>query len=823
MRRTLAAVAASVAIVLGFSLVGSAPASAATPAPRPLVTGWLPYWNTAAGLASITGNADLFGDVSPFWYSARGKAPAVYVASQAGGISIPSVVAALHAKHIKVLPTITDGTGSHQMARQLSTSSGRAHVVSAIVSVVTSHGYDGIDLDWEGFAFNDGQSTWTTTRIYWIAFVKSLYAALHRKGKMLAITVPGGLGTSSDSTGYWVYAWSQIGPYLDRLRVMAYDYSVSHAGPIAPFSWVDKVAAHAVTQVPSTKVQIGIASYGRDWYTGVTGRCPNISSSAATSATFFSKMSWARQRHEFDARSAASYVSNLFVTAAATVPGISRVQVPVATWDATAKERTYSYKLGFSGRYQAPAATVTAVSGLLGGTTVVVASTAGIAVGDAVTGTGIGTGAHVTAVSGKTLTLGVANKGTVTGTLTTTSVSSTTATGTAATTSLVLAGSPRVWAGSTVTGAGVPASTTVTAVTVDSSSGTPVLSVTLSAPLTADVAGPVTFTTVRKVAAVGGYAGGTTIRALTTSGVVLGAVVTGAGIPAGTKVSAVSSHVITVATPLTGSVTGAVKATPVPTAATCTIARTGWYADASSAVAGATLVGKYHLRGIAEWTIGGEDTRQWAGLRTYGRSIAQASTVVSIAAPRTLYVGHRGTVSVHVTSRGAAVASTAVALLWRPSTSATWRRLGTAVTNAAGRAAFTTARATTTGYWRAVVSETWGRHPGNAISATPTVVRRATTAIALTATARVKRGNIARATAHVTSLGAVVAGVVVNFWWRPSTSAAWIVVGKATTDAKGNAVRAYKPTKTGYWRASVGGTTARLPFTTSAKVATTVV
>ena len=821
-RRTLATVAASVALVLGLSSVGSVPASAATPAPRPLVTGWLPYWNTAAGLASVTANADLFGDVSPFWYSARGKAPSVTIASQAGGISIPSVVSALHAKHVKVLPTITDGTGSHQMARQLSTSTGRARVVNAIVGVVVAHGYDGIDLDWEGFAFNDGQSTWTTTRVYWVAFVKSLYVALHRRGRMLAITVPGGLGTSSDSTGYWVYAWSQIGPYLDRLRVMAYDYSVSRPGPIAPFSWVDKVAAHAVTQVASTKVQIGIASYGRDWYTGVTGRCPNISLSSATSSAFFSKLSWAKARHEFDARGAASYVSNLFVSAAATVPGISRVQVPVATWDSTAKERTFSYQLGFSGRYQAPTATFAAAGGVAGETSVVVASSTGVAVGDAVSGTGVAAGAHVTAVSANVLTLSVPNAATVTGTLTVTGVSTVVATGAAGSSSLLLSGSPRVSVGSAVVGAGVAAGTVVTAVSVDTSSGSPVVSVTLSKPLTIDVAGAVTFTTVRALAAVGGVTGGTSIRAVSTSGVLVGAVLTGTGVPSGAKVTAVAPHAVTLATPLTGSVTGSVTATPVAVASSCTIARTGWYADASSAVAGATLVGKYHLRGIAEWTIGGEDTRQWSGLRTYARSVAQVPTTVALAAPRSLYTGRRGTVRVGVVSRGAPVANTTVVLLWRPATSATWVRKGTAVTNASGRLAFTTPPATATGYWRAVVGETWARYAGNAVSAAPTVVRRAPTTVGLKATSRIKRGSVARATAHVTSLGAVVARAVVTFFWRSSPTARWAVVGTAVTDAAGNAVRGYKPKKSGYWRAVVSGTWARLPVATTAKVVTVV-
>ena len=43
---------------------------------------------------------------------------------------------------------------------------------------------------------------------------------------------------------------------------MTYDYSVS-GYPIAPYYWVENVIQYAVTQVPSGKIQVGVASYGR--------------------------------------------------------------------------------------------------------------------------------------------------------------------------------------------------------------------------------------------------------------------------------------------------------------------------------------------------------------------------------------------------------------------------------------------------------------------------------------------------------------------------------------------------------------------------------
>ena len=43
----------------GLGLVEPDAAQAATPAPRPIVTGWIPYWDTADGVDAVVANADL--------------------------------------------------------------------------------------------------------------------------------------------------------------------------------------------------------------------------------------------------------------------------------------------------------------------------------------------------------------------------------------------------------------------------------------------------------------------------------------------------------------------------------------------------------------------------------------------------------------------------------------------------------------------------------------------------------------------------------------------------------------------------------------------
>ena len=98
---------------------------------------------------------------------------------------------------------------------------------------------------------------------------------------------------------------------------MTYDYSTSKAGPISPFAWVAKVAAFAVTQVPSGKIQIGVPNYGRDWvtavaYTGVTGSLPDDRARRLEphpGRHLRDTLSYATARHMITSSGAASYIA----------------------------------------------------------------------------------------------------------------------------------------------------------------------------------------------------------------------------------------------------------------------------------------------------------------------------------------------------------------------------------------------------------------------------------------------------------------------------------------------------------------------------------
>ena len=285
-------------------------ASAADKPPRKVITGWLPYYSvrtimplvrklptaqpTVAGKPAVCDatqygtvenqaietsylftNKDLMKEVMPFWFSI--KSPTVirndYVT---GNPSWPmaDTVCLIRRAGLQVIPTMTDGTEKLVLSGYLGNAATRTTIVKTIVDLVLTNDFDGIDLDYEGFAFVDGNTTWTKTAPRWVAFIKELSVAMRSHNKLLSISTPYVYDPKEKQKGYFVYAWADIANYIDRLRIMTYDYSVAKPGPIGPISWTEKTLKYAISIMSPSKVYIGLPGYGRDWITSVNGKCP---------------------------------------------------------------------------------------------------------------------------------------------------------------------------------------------------------------------------------------------------------------------------------------------------------------------------------------------------------------------------------------------------------------------------------------------------------------------------------------------------------------------------------------------------------------------
>jgi hypothetical protein len=284
------------ALILFSSLLVVPSAQANENIPRKILTGWIPYYSMKTSLPAALNNTDLIKEVMPFWYtlkySAQTKKSGILDLYAPANPSIPMAVplAAMRSANLQIIPTITDGTEKGVLAGLLKAPASRKQVVDTIMNLVRTNNFDGVDIDFEGFAFVDPNTTWKATAPSWVAFIKELSVALRAENKILSIATPYVLDPAGKQKGYFVYAWAEIASDIDKLRIMTYDYSVAKVGPIGPLAWTERTVQYAISIMPASKVFVGVPGYGRSWITAVNGVCPsNVSKSVkvgAKAATF---------------------------------------------------------------------------------------------------------------------------------------------------------------------------------------------------------------------------------------------------------------------------------------------------------------------------------------------------------------------------------------------------------------------------------------------------------------------------------------------------------------------------------------------------------
>ncbi len=270
-------------------------------------------------------NADLVGTASPFWYSVSGDSTVI----DDPGAGEQSIIKKLRDRHIRVVPTVTEGADLPAFVGILKSQRRRAAMVGALVAIATSRDYNGIDLDFENFALDSHHNAAlaSAAAVRYPEFVAQLCAALHRVDRKCTVTIMPRTGPAHvywrRQFATWVYDYGALAKVADRVRIMAYD---EHApggppGPISPISWVKRVIAYARSTMALGRVELALPAYGYDW-----------SGSEATSITSRQASRLALERHaalHWNARQA----ETTFRYSLAGVKHVVWYQNPTASYD----------------------------------------------------------------------------------------------------------------------------------------------------------------------------------------------------------------------------------------------------------------------------------------------------------------------------------------------------------------------------------------------------------------------------------------------------------------------------------------------------------
>jgi spore germination protein YaaH len=239
------------------------------------VDAWAPYWAFDRSIPDIEQHGDLLHEVSPFVYLATG-ARQVGLDPAADETLVDQFIDDARAQGIAVVPSILDAMPAGGMADVVTDPASRTAHVETIVALVEDGGFDGIDIDYEQFAFADGRDSWASTRPAFVAFIAELAAALRPDGRTVTVSIPPVYDDGmTNASGYWVYDYGGLAEHVQHIRVMAYDFSGQAAGPISPLEWVQRSIEGTVEAAGSPdKIVLGIPLYGNNVPIGTEGVCP---------------------------------------------------------------------------------------------------------------------------------------------------------------------------------------------------------------------------------------------------------------------------------------------------------------------------------------------------------------------------------------------------------------------------------------------------------------------------------------------------------------------------------------------------------------------
>lgn len=151
------------------------------------------------------------------------------------------------------------GFDAKRASALLQNTNSRERAISDILNILEQGGYDGVNIDLE--------NVYPSERDKLTALMQELAQKLKPRGYLVTISVPA--KTADHSGADWVGAFDYyaLGRVCDRVMLMTYDEHAwtSGPGPVASYNWVEKVVRYAITQMPRSKILLGIPAYGYDW------------------------------------------------------------------------------------------------------------------------------------------------------------------------------------------------------------------------------------------------------------------------------------------------------------------------------------------------------------------------------------------------------------------------------------------------------------------------------------------------------------------------------------------------------------------------------
>ncbi len=170
------------------------------------------------------------------------------------------------AKNSKVAPllvvtNVSEGGGfnSDLVGQLLNNEAATDNLISNLVSVCEQKGYFGVNIDFEYIYPRD--------RVAYNTFLSKLSEEFAERDLLLSTALAPKQSATQVGTLYEAHDYAFHGAVADFVVLMTYEWGYTYGPPlaVAPYNQVKKVISYATTEMPASKILMGMPNYAYDW------------------------------------------------------------------------------------------------------------------------------------------------------------------------------------------------------------------------------------------------------------------------------------------------------------------------------------------------------------------------------------------------------------------------------------------------------------------------------------------------------------------------------------------------------------------------------
>ena len=132
-------------------------------------------------------------------------------------------------------------------------------LIQNLLGVMEEKGYGGVDVDFEYILAED--------RDAFTSFVAELTRVMNENGYVTSVALAPKTSANQPGLLYEGKDYGGLGAAANSVLLMTYEWGYTYGPPmaVAPLNKVREVVEYAVTEIPVSKINLGIPNYGYDW------------------------------------------------------------------------------------------------------------------------------------------------------------------------------------------------------------------------------------------------------------------------------------------------------------------------------------------------------------------------------------------------------------------------------------------------------------------------------------------------------------------------------------------------------------------------------